>query len=53
MIALGELAGGEFRSSANAVSADGSVVVGYSNSAAGPEAFRWTQSDGMQGLGDL
>ena len=44
-------------SNANAVSADGSVVVGYSSSAAsGPfatEAFRWTQAGGIVGLGDL
>lgn len=32
---------------------DGSVVVGFSESAAGDEAFRWTSTGGMQGLGDL
>lgn len=41
---------------AEAVSADGSVVVGESrsnNSQNGLEAFRWTSSGGMVGLGDL
>jgi len=44
---LGDLPGGEFYSEAHAVSADGSVVVGYSGSALGSEAFRWTREDGM------
>ncbi len=35
------------------LSADGSVVVGVSNSASGTEAFRWTAGGGMVGLGDL
>ena len=49
---LGDLPGGAFDSAANAVSADGRVVVGSSFSASGPEAFRW--EDGvMTGLGDL
>jgi uncharacterized membrane protein len=57
---LGDLPGGEFHSSAWAVSADGSTVVGDSR---GPdpgipfqtsqEAFRWTAEEGMVGLGDL
>ena len=34
-------------------SADGSVIVGGSVSAKGPEAFRWTSNTGMLGLGDL
>ena len=50
---LGDLPGGGFSSSARAVSADGSVVVGYSSSASGVEAFRWTSGSGMVGLGDL
>ena len=50
---LGDLPGGTFRSFANAVSANGSVVVGISNSTNGNEAFRWTAIDGMEGLGDL
>ena len=50
---LGDLAGGSFFSRANGVSADGSVVVGQSNSTSGVEAFRWTSVGGMVGLGDL
>jgi probable HAF family extracellular repeat protein len=57
MVALGDLAGGGFHSFANAVSGDGSVVVGASTSAASGisdfEAFRWTEATGMVGLGDL
>jgi probable HAF family extracellular repeat protein len=50
---LGDLAGGDFNSSATAISADGSTVVGQSASASGTEAFRWTSRDGIVGLGDL
>jgi MYXO-CTERM domain-containing protein len=46
---LGDLPGGAFDSLAKDVSADGSVVVGVSNS----EAFRWTASSGMVDLGVL
>jgi probable HAF family extracellular repeat protein len=53
MVGLGDLPGGFVESCANGVSADGSVVVGWSKSGAGAEAFRWTQSGGMVGLGDL
>jgi probable HAF family extracellular repeat protein len=49
--ALGDLAGGFFDSVPYGVSADGLVVVGYSNSATGMEAFRWTRQGGMVGLG--
>lgn len=50
---LGDLPGGQFESGATAVSADGSVVVGWSSSSSGEtEAFRW-QSGIMIGLGDL
>jgi probable HAF family extracellular repeat protein len=38
---------------ANAVSGDGSAVVGYSTWIPGNQAFRWTQSGDMIGLGDL
>jgi probable HAF family extracellular repeat protein len=48
MVSLGGL-----NSSAQGISADGAVVVGFNNSAAGREAFRWTQAGGMVGLGDL
>lgn len=50
---LGDLSGGPFRSAATAVSADGSVVVGYSDSGNGEEAFRWTRGTGIYGLGSL
>lgn len=50
---LGDLPGGAFYSDAKAVSADGSVVVGSSKSAAGTEAFYWTKQGGLHGLGDL
>jgi probable HAF family extracellular repeat protein len=50
---LGDLAGGTVFSEPNAVSNNGTVVVGYSQSANGPEAFRWTSAGGMVGLGDL
>jgi probable HAF family extracellular repeat protein len=52
---LGDLPGGVFFSAARGVSADGSIVVGVSDSGrsqSGDEAFRW--SDGvMTGLGGL
>ena len=50
---LGDLPGGDFYSHAFDVSADGSTVVGWSRSASGYEAFRWTSASGMVGLGDL
>ena len=50
---LGDLPGGQVRSTATAVNADGTVVVGYSESASGEQAFRWTQQTGMYGLGSL
>ncbi len=61
---LGDLPGPYFFSQANAVSADGRVVVGESESDSpfdgpnkpsptGREAFRWTRDGGMVGLGDL
>ncbi len=49
----GFLTGGSYFSQAFGVSADGTVVVGVSDSANGLEAFRWTQAGGMVGLGDL
>jgi probable HAF family extracellular repeat protein len=51
MAGLGDLPGSIFRSTAGGVSADGSVVVGDSYSASGPEAFRWDSEGGMVGLG--
>ena len=50
---LGDLPGGNFYNQAYVVSADGSVVVGFSNTALGIEAFRWTVAGGMEDLGDL
>ncbi len=55
---LGDLPGGIQGSFASDVSADGTVVVGIANVAFIPgltdlEAFRWTRSAGMIGLGDL
>ena len=53
MVGLGDLPGGDFFSEARAVSADGTVVAGFSSTALGFEAFRWTSGGGMVGLGDL
>ena len=50
---LGDLPGGLYFSKAFGVSPDGSVVVGQSNSGKGMEAFVWTASEGMVGLGDF
>ena len=45
---------GRFRSYATNISAGGSVIVGVSDSSHGTtESFRWTNSDGMVGLGSL
>jgi len=53
-IGLGDLPGGITYSQATGISADGSVVVGYSYSASDwSEAFRWDATNGMVGLGDL
>lgn len=52
-VPLGDLPGGAFLSRANAVSADGGVVVGYSETDLGRAAFRWSREDGLQGLGEL
>src|SRR5690606_20338492 len=53
---LGVLPGSQ-NSMAHAVSADGNIVVGQSESSLGPmsgtEAFRWNESEGINGLGDL
>jgi probable HAF family extracellular repeat protein len=52
-IGLGELPGGDFLSQSEGISADGSVVVGYSYSTTGQEGYRWTSANGMVGLGNL
>ena len=57
MVGLGDLPGGEYSSTAYAVSADGQVVIGSSIVGIDPygqpkyEVFRWTEADGMVGLG--
>jgi probable HAF family extracellular repeat protein len=53
--ALGDLPGGSVSSSAYGVSNDGQVVVGQSSSTVSStgEAFKWTPSGGMVGLGLL
>lgn len=53
---LGDLPGGEFGSHAYAISGDGSTVVGVSTSERSGwngESFRWTETDGMVGLGNF
>jgi probable HAF family extracellular repeat protein len=51
---LGDIPGGVFGSFATDVSADGSVVVGKGNIGVNSsEAFRWTASTGMIGLGNV
>jgi probable HAF family extracellular repeat protein len=50
---LGDLPGGDYESYAYDISADGSTIVGWSDSVSGAQAFRWTASGGMQSLGDL
>lgn len=52
LVGVGDLAGGEFLSHATAISADGSTVVGYSESSNGIEAFRWIYGK-ITGLGAL
>ncbi|MBN1854001.1 MAG: hypothetical protein JW829_14820 [Pirellulales bacterium] len=54
MVRMGFLPGGSQLSAATGVSSNGSVIVGYSQTASGSiEAFRWTSTDGMIGLGSL
>ena len=53
MVGIGELPGGTFFSEAYAISDDGSVVVGTSNSTSGAEAFVWSSGDGMQSLASV
>jgi len=48
---LGDLPGGAAASYATAVSAAGNVIVGWSLSEQGDEAFRWTRDSGISGLG--
>lgn len=54
MTGLGHLASYPTESIAAAASADGQVIVGVSRTTSNSsEAFRWTKSGGMVGLGDL
>jgi probable HAF family extracellular repeat protein len=53
IVGIGNLYGGNFHSAADGISDDGSVLVGYSQTAIDNEAFRWTQENGMVGLGHL
>jgi probable HAF family extracellular repeat protein len=53
VVGLGDFPGGEFDSSASAVSRDGSIIVGSSTNEFGHEAFRWTAETGLVALGDL
>jgi probable HAF family extracellular repeat protein len=50
---LGDLSGGAFNSQASGISADGRIVVGFSVTEVGAEAFRWSAETGMVGLGNL
>jgi len=53
-IPLGTLTETEVGSSAAlGISGDGTVVVGYDDSAGSTQAFRWTEDQGMSGLGYL
>ena len=60
MIGLGDLPGGDSTSAATGVSADGTVIVGASSSAASDayslfatEAFRWALTDPVTGAGTM
>ena len=53
IIGLGNLAGGEFYSTARDVSADGSIVVGSSFTSDGEMAFIWDDEKGMQSIQDM
>lgn len=53
MVALGDLAGGDFYSASNAVTGYGCLLAGSGHSANGLEAFRWTEDIGIVPLGDL
>lgn len=53
-VPLGDLPGGGFRSEAKDISADGTTVVGWSESTTGAsEAFVWRAATGLVGLGDF
>ena len=53
MVGLGALPGSVLYSCAYAVSADGSTIVGFSESAIGIEPFLWDSADGMSSLREV
>lgn len=53
MTGLGDLPGGEFRSYATAVSADGTIIVGQGTGMSGEVAFIWDSLHGMRDLRDV
>ncbi len=53
LVSLGVLPGDYYSSGGNAISADGSVIVGASVRVGATQAYRWTSETGMVGLGDL
>ncbi len=53
MEGLGDLPGGDYRSSASSVSGDGSYIGGSSYSDAGSEAFVWDEVHGMRSVQDV
>ncbi len=53
MIGLGDLAGGNFFSTATAISGDGSIIVGQSEGAFGEEPFIWDSLNGMRSLTEV
>ena len=54
MVSIGDFPDGGANSTANAISDDGSVIVGGGlHSGPSGEAFRWTSGTGLVGLGDL
>lgn len=53
MVGLGDIPGGDFYSEAQAVSADGQVIVGISMTDNYTEPFRWTAEGSMVSLGRL
>ena len=53
MVGLGNLWAEGHHSSAKAVSADGRIVVGWSTTQLGGEAFLWDELNGMRNLRDV
>ena len=52
IVALGDFSGGDFDSSANAISIDGSIIVGFGTREDRPYAVRWTEEEGMVSVDD-